>query len=377
MDSNEKELTLTPIAGKSGKAFMGTYPDGGKVFVKMNTTPILAGLAKEQIAPQLLWSRRLPDGNVMSAQEWLNGEILTPNGMGKKQVVHILTRLHRSRPLMTQLRKLGYTAESPLDLLNSLSSQLPIALRQNNYLQSLEVQVMLDTLRVIHNPLQDFALVALMKSPMFNFDEDELARLALQSSEEKIQENFYEKLVNAQAQISIQKDLIKPEFHKKLNLFMETVNSWRLFSKTHSLYDLIWKIYSERFYYDYVGALPNGQARQANLYALALRADQFEKSNFKGLSSFITMIDQVLEAKHDLASVTVAPPKDAVELMSIHKSKGLEFPYVFILNIDQQFNKQDSMSEVILSRKNGLGLKYVARVATNAKEEYVLSTIKL
>lgn len=248
---------------------------------------------------------------------------------------------------------------------------------QSNYLQSLEVQVMLDTLRVIHNPLQDFALVALMKSPMFSFDEDELARLALQKSEDKVQENFYEKLVNAQEKIGLQKDLIRSELHKKLNLFLETVNSWRLFSKTHSLYDLIWKIYSERFYYDYVGALPNGQARQANLYALALRADQFEKSNFKGLSRFITMIDQVLEAKHDLASVTVAPPKDAVELMSIHKSKGLEFPYVFILNIDQQFNKQDSMSEVILSRKNGLGLKYVARVATNAKEEYVPSTIKL
>ena len=248
---------------------------------------------------------------------------------------------------------------------------------QSNYLQSLEVQVMLDTLRVIHNPLQDFALVALMKSPMFSFDEDELARLALQNSEDKVQENFYEKLVNAQAQTSIQKDLIKSELHKKLNLFMETVNSWRLFSKTHSLYDLIWKIYSERFYYDYVGALPNGQARQANLYALALRADQFEKSNFKGLSRFIGMIDQVLEAQHDLANVAVAPPKDAVELMSIHKSKGLEFPYVFILNIDQQFNKQDSMSEVILSRRNGLGLKYVARVATDAKEEYIPSTIKL
>lgn len=247
----------------------------------------------------------------------------------------------------------------------------------NNYLQSLEVQVMLDTLRVIHNPLQDFALVALMKSPMFSFDEDELARLALQNSEDKVQENFYEKLVNAQTKTSIHKDLIKSELHKKLNIFLETVNSWRLFSKTHSLYDLIWKIYSERFYYDYVGALPNGQARQANLYALALRADQFEKSNFKGLSRFIRMIDQVLEAQHDLASVTVAPPKDAVELMSIHKSKGLEFPYVFILNIDQQFNKQDSMSEVILSRKNGIGLKYVARVATNAKEEYLPSTIKL
>ena len=248
---------------------------------------------------------------------------------------------------------------------------------EKSYLQSLEVQVMLDTLRVIHNPLQDFDLVALMKSPMFSFDEDELARLSLQNSEDKIQENFYEKLVNAQAKTSLHKDLIKSELHKKLECFMETVHSWRLYSKTHSLYDLIWKIYSDRFYYDYVGALPNGQSRQANLYALALRADQFEKSNFKGLSRFITMIDQVLEAKHDLASVAVAPPKEAVELMSIHKSKGLEFPYVFILNIDQQFNKQDSMSEVILSRKNGLGLKYVARVATEAKEDYVPSTIKL
>ena len=248
---------------------------------------------------------------------------------------------------------------------------------QANYLQSLEVQVMLDTLRVIHNPLQDFALVALMKSPMFSFDEDELARLALQKSEDKVQENFYEKLVNAQAKTSLHKDLIKSELHKKLEFFMETVQGWRLYSKTHSLYDLIWKIYSDRFYYDYVGALPNGQARQANLYALALRADQFEKSNYKGLSRFIRMIDQVLEAQHDLANVAIAPPKDAVELMSIHKSKGLEFPYVFILNIDQKFNKKDTMSEVILSRTNGIGLNYVARVATNAKEEYVPSTIKL
>ena len=248
---------------------------------------------------------------------------------------------------------------------------------QANYLRSLEVQVMLDTLRVIHNPLQDFALVALMKSPMFSFDEDELARLALQKSEDKVQENFYEKLVNAQVKTSLQKDLIKSELHKKLEFFMETVHLWRLYSKTHSLYDLIWKIYSDRFYYDYVGALPNGQARQANLYALALRADQFEKSSYKGLSRFIRMIDQVLEAQHDLANVAVAPPKDAVELMSIHKSKGLEFPYVFILNIDLKFNKKDTMSEVILSRTNGIGLNYVARVATNAKEEYIPSTIKL
>lgn len=248
---------------------------------------------------------------------------------------------------------------------------------QNNYLQSLEVQVMLDTLRVIHNPLQDYALVALMKSPMFSFDEDELARLSLQKAEDKIQENLYEKLVNAQKQAASQKNLIHTALAEKLNQFMDILDSWRLYAKIHSLYDLIWKIYNDRFYYDYVGALLNGPARQANLYALALRADQFEKSNFKGLSRFIRMIDQVLEAQNDLASVAVAPPKDAVELMTIHKSKGLEFPYVFILNMDQDFNKQDSMSDVILSRKNGLGVKYIAKVETGAVEAHYPKTIKL
>ena len=248
---------------------------------------------------------------------------------------------------------------------------------QNNYLQSLEVQVMLDTLRVIHNPLQDYALVALMKSPMFSFDEDELARLSLQKAEDKVQENLYEKLVNAQRQVTDQKELIHKDLAEKLNQFMDILDSWRLHAKTHSLYDLIWKIYNDRFYYDYVGALPNGPARQTNLYALALRADQFEKSNFKGLSRFIRMIDQVLESQHDLASVAVAPPKDAVEFMTIHKSKGLEFPYVFILNMDQDFNKQDSMSDVILSRQNGLGVKYIAKVETGAVEAHYPKILKL
>ena len=317
------------------------------------------------------------DGDSKEEEDFSTNQLTGEMRMVIKEIVH----LHHDKGVPFNDIALLTASRSRNDQVLLALSEYGIPVKtddaQNNYLQSLEVQVMLDTLRVIHNPLQDFALVALMKSPMFNFDEDELARLALQKSEDKVQENFYEKLVNTQANTSPQKDLIKSELHKKLNFFMETVNFWRLFSKTHSLYDLIWKIYSERFYYDYVGALPNGQARQANLYALALRADQFEKSNFKGLSRFIAMIDQVLEAQHDLASVAVAPPKDAVELMSIHKSKGLEFPYVFILNIDQQFNKQDSMSEVILSRKNGLGLKYVARVATNEKEEYLPTTIKL
>ena len=285
------------------------------------------------------------------------------NGVAFKEIALLTSSRSRNDQILLALSEYGIPVKTEGE--------------QNNYLQSLEVQVMLDTLRVIHNPLQDYALVALMKSPMFGFDEDELVRLSLQKVENKVQENLYEKLVNAQKQATSKKNLIYTALAEKLNQFMDILASWRLYAKTHSLYDLIWKIYNDRFYYDYVGALPNGPARQANLYALALRADQFEKSNFKGLSRFIRMIDQVLEAQHDLASVAVAPPKDAVELMTIHKSKGLEFPYVFILNMDQDFNKQDSMSDVILSRQNGLGVKYIAKVETGAVEAHYPKTIKL
>ncbi|CIY87219.1 ATP-dependent exoDNAse subunit beta [Streptococcus pneumoniae] len=295
-------------------------------------------------------------------------------------VIKEILKLHQEKGVAFKEISLLTSSRSRNDQILLALSEYGIPVKtdgeQNNYLQSLEVQVMLDTLRVIHNPLQDYALVALMKSPMFGFDEDELARLSLQKAEDKIQENLYEKLVNAQIQATSLKNLIHTALAEKLKQFMDILASWRLYAKTHSLYDLIWKIYNDRFYYDYVGALPNGPARQANLYALALRADQFEKSNFKGLSRFIRMIDQVLEPQHDLASVAVASPKDAVELMTIHKSKGLEFPYVFILNMDQDFNKQDSMSEVILSRKNGLGLKYIAKIDTGAVETHYPKTIK-
>lgn len=316
-----------------------------------------------------------------SGQEKEESQLETRLTGEMRLVIKEILKLHQEKGVAFKEIALLTSSRSRNDQILLALSEYGIPVKtdgeQNNYLQSLEVQVMLDTLRVIHNPLQDYALVALMKSPMFGFDEDELVRLSLQKAEDKVQENLYEKLLNAQKQEASQKNLIHTELAEKLNQFMDILDSWRLYAKTHSLYDLIWKIYNDRFYYDYVGALPNGPARQANLYALALRADQFEKSNFKGLSRFIRMIDQVLEAQHDLASVAVAPPKDAVELMTIHKSKGLEFPYVFILNMNQDFNKQDSMSDVILSRQNGLGVKYIAKVETGAVEAHYPKTIKL
>ena len=112
---------------------------------------------------------------------------------------------------------------------------------EDNYLQSVEVMVMLDTLRTINNPLNDYALTALLKSAMFDFGEDELARIALQKSQEKSQENLYEKLENALTNQGLHPDLILPDLKKKLVLFQKTLLSWRTFAKTHSLYDLIWK----------------------------------------------------------------------------------------------------------------------------------------
>ena len=236
---------------------------------------------------------------------------------------------------------------------------------------------MLDTLRTINNPLNDYALTALLKSPMFDFNEDELARLALQASSPKSMENLYEKLRNALADQGLEPQLIHGELRKKLQHFQATLDDWRSYSKTHSLYDLIWKIYQDRFYYDMVGALPNGEQRQANLYALSLRANDYEKSSFKGLSRFISMIDRILKNEHDLASVPLAAPKNAVQLMTIHKSKGLEFKYVFLLNMDKAFNRQDSSSAIILSRQKGIGIKYVADVDVEAQAPHAPKQIRI
>lgn len=232
---------------------------------------------------------------------------------------------------------------------------------EESYLQSVEVMVMLDTLRTINNPLNDFALVALLKSAMFDFSEDDLARISLQT-EKGLSKNLYEKLELVLAQKGLHQDLIKPSLFEKIKAFQDQLEDWRKFAQTHSLYDLVWKIYQDRYYYDYVGALPRGESRQANLYALSLRANDYEKTSFKGLSRFIQMIDKILAAQKDLANVALPAAPKAVQLMTIHKSKGLEFPYVFVINLDKDFVQQESKSSLILSRKSGIGIKYVADV---------------
>ena len=257
--------------------------------------------------------------------------------------------------------------------------QIPIVADsgQAHYLESLEVMVMLDTLRTINNPLHDYALVALMKSPMFDFDEDELARISLQTLPEQKQVAFYHKVQLALEKTAEHANLIDAKLLAKIENFLQVLSAWRAAAKTHSLYDLLWKIYEDRYYYDYVGALPNGAQRQANLYALTLRANDYEKASFKGLSRFIAMIDKVIENEHDLASVPLAAPKDAVQLMTVHKSKGLEFKYVFILNMDKAFNRKDQSGPIILSRQKGIGFKYIANLPVETENPAAPETIRL
>lgn len=137
----DQDLTLTPLQGKSGQAYMGVYPDGQRVFVKMNTTPILPALAKEQIAPPLLWAKRTSNGDTMSAQEWLDGRLLERADMNSKQIVQILLRLHKSKPLVNQLLQLGYRLENPYDLLAAWEQAAPLQLQQNSYLQSIVAEL--------------------------------------------------------------------------------------------------------------------------------------------------------------------------------------------------------------------------------------------
>lgn len=136
MSLEENHLELTPLKGKSGKAYIGQYPDGQRVFVKKDTTPILVALAKEQIAPQLLWAERQEDGAMMSVQEWLHGRILTREDMTSKQIVHILHRLHKSRKLVNQLISLDYSIESPHDLLVKLEDTAPTSIRENSFVRT-------------------------------------------------------------------------------------------------------------------------------------------------------------------------------------------------------------------------------------------------
>ena len=217
------------------------------------------------------------------------------------------------------------------------------------YLDSIEIQTIMSLLKIIDNPMQDIPLVSVLRSYIGKFTDNELVKMRLTDS----YDNFY---------TCMQKAIIDVDdsLREKIQNFFDNLDKWRKEKEYLALDELIWKIYSDTGYYNYVGLMPNGDLRQANLKMLFQKAKDYESANFKGLYNFINFIDKLKVSSGDMGSAKlIGENDDVVRIMSIHKSKGLEFPVVFLSNTGKQFNQKDSKEDVLLHQEMGIGVKYI------------------
>lgn len=220
------------------------------------------------------------------------------------------------------------------------------------YFDALEVMIMLNTLRMIDNPYQDVPVVSVLRSPFIGLKENELAAIRLAAP----QASFYEAL-----KVFIRGGSgIHPATAEKLRRFMYQLEDWRNLARRGSLAELIWQVYLDTNYYEMVGAMTNGKQRQANLRALHDRALEYEKTSFRGLFRFLRFIDRMRERGDDLGTAkSLSEKENVVRLMTVHKSKGLEFPVVFFAGTGRQFNEMDFHKSYLFDQDYGLAVKAV------------------
>ncbi len=219
----------------------------------------------------------------------------------------------------------------------------------SEYLEATEIQTIMSLLKIIDNPLQDIPLVTVMRSEIGGFTDNELVQIRLAEK----QDNFYNAMIKSR--ISVNENL-----RKKIEKFIDNIENWRQQEKYKSLDELIWQIYIDTNYYNYVGLLQNGKLKQANLKMLFQRAKQYETASFKGLFNFINFIDKLKTTSTDMsAAKVIGENENVVRIMSIHKSKGLEFPVVFLCSTGKQFNMQDLNRTILLHQDLGFGPKYI------------------
>ena len=218
------------------------------------------------------------------------------------------------------------------------------------YLDSIEIQTIMSLLKIIDNPMQDIPLVTVLRSNIGKFTDNELVEIRLSDK----YDNFYNCMLKSKVDV-------RPELKQKIEIFLSNIEMWRKQQEYLALDELIWKIYSDTGYYNYVGLMPNGNLRQANLKMLFERAKKYETASFKGLYNFINFIDKLKINSGDLgAAKIIGENDDVIRIMSIHKSKGLEFPIVFLVNTNKQFNEQDiRKNPVLLHQEMGIGAKYI------------------
>ncbi|MFK2825838.1 helicase-exonuclease AddAB subunit AddA [Bacillus sp. B190/17] len=221
------------------------------------------------------------------------------------------------------------------------------------YFQAMEVAVMISLLKVIDNPYQDVPLASVLRSPIVRCTENELSiiRLAAKSG------SYYEAV---QAFAAVRPEPQYEQLHEKISKFLEKLLGWRALGRQGALSTLIWQLYRDTHLYDFVGGMPGGKQRQANLRALYDRARQYEETSFRGLFRFLRFVERMEDRGDDLGEAgALSEQEDVVRLMTIHASKGLEFPVVFVAGLNRSFNMMDLRKNYLLDKELGIGVKYV------------------
>lgn len=217
----------------------------------------------------------------------------------------------------------------------------------SGYFESIEIRTIMSLLKVIDNPMQDVPLIALLRSPIMSFSVDELGDIRLFNKDKYFYENIKE---------IAEGDYGDFELKDKCSKFLVKLEEWRRKSIYTPIDEFIWYLYMDTAYYGYVGAMPNGVLRQANLRVLFQRAKQYEQTSFKGLFNFINFINKLRKSSGDMGSAKIlGENEDVVRIMSIHKSKGLEFPVVFLSGAGKQFNLMDLNKSILYHEELGLG----------------------
>lgn len=218
----------------------------------------------------------------------------------------------------------------------------------DGYFDTVEIKTFLSLLQIIDNPLQDISLIAVLRSPMFNFSPEDLISIREKSKDAE----FYRAL-----EIKSGDD---DDTGRKSLSFVEKLKKWRHKSPDMSISKFIWYLYNETGYYAYSAALPGGVQRQANLRILFERAKQFENTSYKGLFNFINFIERLKSTSGDMGSAKIlGENEDVVRIMSIHKSKGLEFPIVFLSGTGKKFNMMDLNRDILFHSELGYGPDFV------------------
>ncbi len=218
------------------------------------------------------------------------------------------------------------------------------------FFEAAEISFALSLLRVLDNPVQDIPLAAVMLSPVFGFTADELAELRANRKDES-KENGREPLYRCVAATASQGD-------KKTADFIEKINSLRRLSLTLSAGEIVRRVIDETGYMAIAGAMPDGERRKLNLGLLSDYANKYEQAGNMGLSGFIRFIDRIARTQGDLASAA-RPSEDAdvVRIMTVHQSKGLEFPVCILADMQHKFNERENTASVIVNSTAGIGIK--------------------